>query len=142
MEVTRNTTRTQCRAEGFTLIEVCVVMVIIAILAAIAYPSYISYKVRANRTAAQVVLMDLASRQQQYFIDARGYSADLAALGHPTTGADIAPVYTIDSPTVDNSATPPSYMVTASPRSGTVQANDGQLRLTSTGAKSRGTLQW
>ena len=49
---------------GFTLLEVMIVVAIVAILSAIAYPSYLSYKVRANRAAAQSVLMDLASSGQ------------------------------------------------------------------------------
>ena len=127
---------------GFSMVELFVVMAVIAILSAIAYPSYLSYKVRANRAASQAVLMDLANREQQYFLDVRGYSADLSALGYGTIPTEVSPFYTIDAPTVDNAATPPTYFVTASPRSGTMQANDGQLKVTSAGAKTRGTLSW
>ena len=130
------------RAGGFSMIELFVVMAIIAILSAIAYPSYISYKVRANRAAAQSVLMDLVNRQQQYFIDARSYSNNLVTLGYSAIPSEVSPYYTIDAPTIDNAATPPSYFVTASPKSGTMQANDGQLKVTSAGLKTRGTLAW
>jgi len=129
-------------SNGFTLIEMAVVMAIICILATVAYPSYLSQKVRANRAAAQVLLTNLAYRQQQYFLDARAYSTDLAALGYSAPGADISAIYTIDTPVIDNSASPPSFVITATPRSGTMQANDGQLKLTSAGAKTRGVLPW
>lgn len=122
--------------------EVVIVVAIVAILAVVAYPSYSAYKVRANRAAAQAVLMELASRQQQYFIDARGYSTDLSAIGYGTPNPDIALVYTVDAPTVDNTATPPTFALTVSPKSGTVQANDGQLRVTSSGVKTRGGAPW
>jgi type IV pilus assembly protein PilE len=122
--------------------EVVIVVAIVAILAAVAYPSYSAHKVRANRAAAQAVLMDLASRQQQYFIDARGYSSDLTALGYGSPNPNIASVYTVDAPAVDNTATPPTFALTASPKSGTIQTNDGQLRVTSAGVKTRGGTPW
>ena len=127
---------------GFTLGELLVVMAIIAILTAIAYPSYMAYKVRANRAAAQSLLMDLANRQQQYFLDARSYSASLSTLGYGTIPSEVSPYYTVDAPTVNNGATPPNYSLTATPKSGTMQANDGTLTLTSAGVKTRGSNPW
>ena len=127
---------------GFTMTEVVIVVAIVAILSAIAYPSYRAYKVRANRAAAQAMLMELTSRQQQYFIDARRYSNSLSTLGYGTPTGDLAAFYTFDAPTVDNTATPPTYVLTASPKSGTIQSNDGQLMVTSTGARTRGGVSW
>ncbi|KAF7774260.1 type IV pilus assembly protein PilE [Pseudoalteromonas citrea] len=69
---------------GFTLIEVMIVVVIVGILASIAYPNYSSYVNRAARADAMVILLDAANRQEQFFVDNRQYTSDLADLGVPT----------------------------------------------------------
>lgn len=46
-----------------------VTLVIIGILFAIAYPSYTHHLVKARRSEAQIALVDLAIRMDQYFIE-------------------------------------------------------------------------
>ncbi|MCP3852652.1 MAG: prepilin-type N-terminal cleavage/methylation domain-containing protein [Gammaproteobacteria bacterium] len=60
-------------SKGFTLIEIMIVVAVVAILAAIAVPSYSDYVLRAKRVDAANKLMDIANRQQQYFLDNRSY---------------------------------------------------------------------
>lgn len=118
---------------GFTLLELMIVVVVIAILAAIAYPSYTSHLVKSNRAAAQSFMLDAANREEQYLLDMRGYGT-IAQLGlSPPT--EVSSYYTV-SVTVDNTATPPTYTITGTPLSGTMQENDGTLTLDSTGTKS------
>ena len=68
---------------GFTLIEILVVVAIIGVLAAIAVPSYRNSIIASNRSVAQAALLDLANRQEQFFLDNRTYTSDLTDLGYP-----------------------------------------------------------
>jgi prepilin-type N-terminal cleavage/methylation domain-containing protein len=57
---------------GFTLIELLVVMIILAILTAIAIPSYLSFRDRANRSAAAADLRAAVPSIEAYAADNRG----------------------------------------------------------------------
>ncbi|MEN8196841.1 MAG: type IV pilin protein, partial [Pseudomonadota bacterium] len=71
------------RQTGVTLIEMMVVVVILAIIVAFAYPSYAQFIVRAKRSAGKSMLLQVADRQQQFFMDNKRYSGSLMALGFP-----------------------------------------------------------
>lgn len=121
------------RARGFTLIEVMVVVVIIAILAAIALPSYNSYLRKGRRADAQAALTDIASRQQQYLMDARAYADSTGTLNY-TPQTSVSDWYAI---AITTAGPPPAFTVTATPIAGKDQEKDGVLTLTSTGEKKR-----
>ncbi len=77
------------KSNGFTLIEIMIVVVIVGILTAIVLPNYQSYVLRAHRTAAINAIMDLANREARFYTTNNTYSASLAALGY---SADPMPV--------------------------------------------------
>lgn len=122
------------RSAGFTLIEMMIVVAAIAILAAIAYPSYQEQIRKSRRAAAQGVLLDIASRQQQVFLDARSYT-DLAGTA-AAVPAEVSAAYVID--TQPSAGTPPGFAATATPVAGSAQAADrcGTLSINQAGQKS------
>ena len=65
--------------KGFTLIELLVVMIILAILTAIAIPSYLSFRDRANKSAAAADLRSAIPSVEAWFADNGKYDGMTAA---------------------------------------------------------------
>jgi type IV pilus assembly protein PilE len=128
---------------GVTLIELLVVVAIIAFLSAIAFPSYDRYIVRTKRAVAQNVLMQVADRQQQFFMDNKRFAANLANLGFganpfvvdddgaATVAGDPDAVYSV---TLSN-VTQTTWTATAAPLNGQLSrdADCGNLSITQAG---------
>ena len=91
------------RARGFTLVELVVTMVVVAVLSAIAMTSYRSYTMQARRASAVTALTDAASRQEQFFLNNRSYTATLGSGGLNVDAATDGGAYlvSIDTPTAD-----------------------------------------
>lgn len=119
---------------GFTLIELMITVAIVGILAAIAYPSYQNYVMRAKRSTAQQLMLDLSSREQQYMLDARSYTDTIGSGGlNMTISTDVSPYYTF-AIAVDNTAAPPTFAITATAIGS--QVRDGNLTLNALGQKT------
>jgi type IV pilus assembly protein PilE len=123
----------QARTKGFTLIELMITVAIIGILAGIAYPSYQQYMQRSSRSAAQSQMMDIANRQQQYFLANRAYAtkSELEAGGYALP-SDVSKKYTYNI--VLSDGPPPSYVINFVAIGN--QASDGNLSLSSEGVKT------
>lgn len=68
------------RDEGFTLIEVMIVVAIIAILAAIAIPQLSAHRTKSYNTAATSDLKNAAIAQEAYYVDTRQYTNSVSTL--------------------------------------------------------------
>lgn len=60
--------------EGFTLIELMIVIAIIGILAAIAIPQFAAYRTRSYNSAAESDVRNIATAQEAYYVDNSTYS--------------------------------------------------------------------
>ncbi|HKY00408.1 MAG TPA: type IV pilin protein [Steroidobacteraceae bacterium] len=118
------------KARGFTLVELMVTLVVVAILMAIAIPSYRQSVIKGNRRAAQAVMMELISRQEQYFVANRVYAtkAELDYNLPPEVDANYEYDFAIDG------GPPPSVTVNFTAEGG--QLGDGDLSASTLGTKT------
>lgn len=120
---------------GFTLIEVMIVVLIIGIIAAIAYPSYDEYVKRGKRTEGQALLSDASARQERYFAQNNAYiitNADIAKLGLKNGDKSETGIYTL---TVSKANNDGGYTLLA--EQGFNDTKCGNLQLNALGEKDR-----
>ncbi|HEY9033418.1 MAG TPA: type IV pilin protein [Pseudomonadales bacterium] len=122
--------------QGYTLLEVMIVVVIVGVIAAIAIPSYTGHLVDTRRTAAQASLLELANAIEQHRSQLGSYNGIDAGGGVP-----VVAIFPADKVNTDfyslriTQSNATSYTLQATPVAGSPQAGDGSLRLLSTGER-------
>jgi prepilin-type N-terminal cleavage/methylation domain-containing protein len=101
------------KQEGFTLIELMIVIAIIGILAAIAIPQFSAYRMRSYNSAATADIRNAATAQEAYYVDAQTYMASPSGLIGSTYG-----FYTSQNVTIGGTAGAAQYTMTSYHSSG------------------------
>jgi len=117
---------------GFTLLEMLIVVAIAGILASVAYPQYTEYVKRAARADAMVLLLDAANKQEQYYADNRSYTDDLSLINVPTTSENGYFTIAVEVPDAGT-----SFTITATAAAGAVAGDTActTFTITDTGVK-------
>ena len=118
--------------QGFTLIELMIVVAIIGILAAVAIPSYQDYTARAQVTEAVSLTSSFKTGLAEYYADQGVFPPNLTAVGSTTSGKYVGSII-ITAAATDN------VTVTATMKSSGVNTGitNSTLELTSVDS-----LQW
>ena len=145
---------------GFTLIELMVVVMILGILSAIAIPSYRQYVQKNARSEAESSLLGMSVELEQWraktltyggFTPRQGWSATANTVYVPSGSTVANHNYAIQIMNVNSVGTPTatslstaqpanSWVMVATPRTGSLVANSPMLALTSQGVKCSSTV--
>ena len=138
MSATIKSSRVLSKHQGFTLIEIMIVVAIIAVLAAVAYPSYERYIVKTKRTDMMSEMQNIASEIESRKLAQGSYSAISDGVIANFAGDYLVngnALYTIAFTPIPLTA---KWGITATPITGSQVANDGILSLNYQGIKCKG----
>lgn len=136
MEMQRRNFIGSVPVNGFTLIELMIVVAIIGILAAIAYPSYTSYVARGHRAEAKQGLLELAQFMERVYTENNTYQPGGAspALPFTTMPKSGTTVYNMALDAGATSAT--NYKLTATATGSMAGDECGDFSIDNTGAQT------
>lgn len=116
---------------GFTLLELLIVVLIIGITITIARDGYLQYQSKVNRVNTQSELMSIAQQLQEFKMLNKTFSGlnPLGNSNHKTFPENVTqPMYTLSLALTNNDQ---SFTLTATPIAGTRQVADGPICINS-----------
>ena len=119
------------KSNGFTLLELLVVVLIIGITITIARDGYLQYQSKVNRVNTQSELMSITQQLQEYKMLNKTYSGlnPIGSSNSKTFPENVTqPYYTISLALANNDQ---SFTLTATPIAGTKQVADGVICINS-----------
>ena len=128
-------------ANGFTLIELMIAVVLVGILGSLAYPSYLENVRRSSRGDASAALNTLANDLERFYSLNSTYSTDLSQFSlELMDGSSLSSggKYLLNIAAGQTADIGSSYVITAIPRVGTTQEKDTDclsFSLSSTGVR-------
>ena len=122
--------------QGFSLIELLVVVAIISILAGIAYPMYSTYITEARRNDAKTAMMEIMQQQESYYSNNNTYTGDLSNLPQYSNATVESPkgYYQVTAGNCSGTSLTGCVLLTASPQG--AQSADGNMTYNSRGQKT------
>lgn len=103
------------KKQGFSVIELMIVVAVVGILSAIAVPMYSTHVIKARRSEAITALLDSQRAYESYFLQKGTYVGANTSVTLPST-----PNYTYSPSNI----TATTYKITATANSTSSQAND------------------
>ena len=120
----------QARQQGFTLIELMIVIAIVGILSAVALPAYQDYTKRAKVTEAMTLLNGAKTAVAEYYFAAGTFGTNFTSLGYTS----------VTSAVVDSIELTSSNKALLATLDATLIAADATITMTASTAD--GTIKW
>ena len=147
MQTSTKSSKALSKQQGFTLIEMMIVVAIIGVLAAIAYPSYQNYVIKTKRTDMMTEMQNIASEIESRKLAQGSYNAisagikDDFAIEYPRQGTQLYDVTINPNPLAPpNNTLTSKWVITAIPKTNSQMSSDGTLTLNYQGIKCRGSV--
>lgn len=125
--------------QGFTLIEILIVVAIMGILMTVALPAYQNSVLRSGRAEAKAELLQVASDQERYFSNFNTYITDALPLNTPTVAdrnrTTVNGLYVISVAACAGGAITNCFVATATPQGNQTGDACSTLTISNTGVR-------